>query len=357
MRLSYAALSTTDIINGGLQTMKPLSRKRLPATLVALLVALPLSTAAAAYTDEAVWQPVPDGQGNGLFYNNHDVPPGYDPLLLVLGRSVYADLQRARQAALDRQATNLMVAIKEAEDTIHRLQRPPEMLALDAQLRVIRNDLNDRSKSMDKGLWVPVEAAIDEVLVYEPDDIKRQTHEAVRKAQSSIAEGDRSRVAEQLDVVTTSLQYRLGIFPLNKVEQDLQSARASTDRSEPDWIGALEAVQSALSTFHWFTHEPAQGLLSAYNDVINAYITAVGTDSRPEQKRSVTRYLVSAERRLAAEPGGKQLASEASKLAQMTAPPGADMKTLIENIRSEIHLQQLNAERRYWESHKHNEVE
>jgi hypothetical protein len=230
-------------------------------------------------------------------------------------------------------------------------------MALEAQMRVIRNDLKDRSKDMDKALWVPVEAEIDEVLVFAPDEIKRQTHEAVRKARAASAEGDRGRVAEQLDVVTASLQYSLGIFPLSKVEQDLESARASAERSEPDWTGALQAVQSALSTFHWYTHEPAQGLLSACNDVINAYITAVGTDSGPEQKRRVTRYLESAERRLAAAPGGKQLASEASKLAQMTAPPATDIRTLIENIRSEIRLQQQNAERRYWDSHKHNEVE
>jgi hypothetical protein len=257
--------------------MKPRSRNRKRATFVAMLVAIPLSTAFAASTAEVVWQPASYWQGTGLFQDkNHGVPPGYDPLLLVLGRSVYADLQQARQAALDKKAINLMFTLQEAEDTIHRLQLPPEMLALDAQLRVIRNDLKDRSKDMDKALWVPVEAEIDEVLVYVPDDIKKQTREAVRKAWVATGNGDRGRVAEQLDVVTASLQYSLGIFPLYKVEQDLESARASADPSRPDWAGALEAVQSALSTFRWYTREPAQGLLSAYNDVINAYVLATG---------------------------------------------------------------------------------
>lgn len=331
--------------------MKPLSRNRKLATFVAMLVAIPLSIASAASIAEVVWQPVSKWQGTGLFQDkNHGVPPGYDPLLLALGRSVYADLQQARQAALDKKAINLMVALQEAEDTIHHLQLPPEMLALDAQLRVIRNDLKDRSKEMDKALWVPVDAEIDEVLVYVPDDIKKQAREAVKKARVASRDGDRGRVAEQLDVVTTSLQYSLGIFPIYEVEQDLASAQASADLSEPDWAGALEAVQSALSTFRWYTRAPAQGLLAAYNDVINAYVLASGPVFRSDQKQRVIRYLESAERRLAATPGGKQLSTEAGKLVQMVALPGTDIKPLIEHIRSEIRLQQQNEERRYRDS-------
>lgn len=304
-----------------------------------------------------MWQPVSKWQGTGLFQDkNHGVPPGYDPQLLALGRSVYADLQQARQAALDKKAVNLMVALQEAEDTIHRLQLPPEMLALDAQLRVIRNDLKDRSKEMDKALWVPVEAEIDEVLVYVPDDIKKQAREAVRKARVASGDGDRRRVAEQLDVVTASLQYSLGIFPVYKVEQDLESAQASADLSEPDWAGALEAVQSALSAFRWYTREPAQGLLSAYNDVINAYVLTTGPVFRSDQKQRVIRYLESAERRLAATPGGKHLSTEARKLVQMVTPPGSGIKTLIGHIRSEIRLQQQNEERRYRGSFEHSKT-
>jgi len=338
--------------------MKPLSKYRQLATFVAMLVVISLSIAFAASTAEVVWQPVSNWQGTGLFQDkNHGVPPGYDPLLLALGRSVYADLQQARQAALDKKSINLMVALQGAEDTIHRLQLPTDMLALDAQLRVIRNDLKDRSKDMDKALWVPVEAEIDEVLVYVPDDIKKQTREAVRKARVATGEGDRGRVAKQLDVVTASLQYSLGIFPLYKVEQDLESARASAELSEPDWAGALEAVQSALSTFHWYTREPAQGLLSAYNDVINAYVLAAGPDFRSDQKHLVVEYLSKAESRLAVAPGGKQLATEARKLVQMATPPGTDIKPLIDHIHSEIRLQQQNAESRYWDSLEHSKTE
>jgi len=338
-------------MNGEMQTMRRISENRQFATVVLMLVMIFLSKAFAASTGEAVWQPASHWQGNGLFkVANPDTPLTYDPLLLALGRSVYADLQLARQAVLDKKATNLMAALREADDTIHRLQLSPEVMALDAQLRVIRNDLKDRSKDLDKALWVPVEAEIDEVLVYAQDDIKKQTHAAVGIARAAAGEGDRQRVTEQLDVVTASLQYSLGIFPLSRVRQDLESARASADLAEPDWTGALEAVQSALSTFHWYTREPAQGLHAAYNDVINAYVLASGPVFSSDQKQRVVQYLERAERRLAAAPGGKHLATEASALIKMATPPGTGIKLLLEHIRSEIRLQQQEAESQYWTS-------
>ena len=59
----------------------------------------------------------------------------------------------------------------------------------------------------------------------------------------------------QLDVVTSSIQYSLGMFPLQKVKEDLDAARATASLSKPDWAGTLEAVQSALAAFHWYTRQ------------------------------------------------------------------------------------------------------
>jgi hypothetical protein len=62
--------------------------------------------------------------------------------------------------------------------------------------------------------------------------------------------------------------------------------------------------------------------IKAVDIVVNAYVLAAGPDFRSDQKQRVMQYLESAERRLAAALGGKQLANEASKLAQMIAPRG-----------------------------------
>jgi len=122
------------------------------------------------------------------------IPSEYDLVLLALGRSVYENLQRARQAALNREPTNLRVAIQEAGEALRRLQLPQEKRLLAEQLRIIRNDLKDRSKELDKELWVPVEAEIDAALVYVPEDEKVQARQAIDKARTAAAQGKRERV-------------------------------------------------------------------------------------------------------------------------------------------------------------------
>ncbi len=194
---------------------------------------------------------------------------------------------------------NLDVALEEAEDTLRRLQLPANVMALNAQLQVIRNDLHDWSKQPDAGLWVPVEAEMSKVLVYAPDELGSRTTEAMRKGRTAAANGDRQTAAGQLDVITNSMQYSLSIFPLNKVKTDLAAALAAAKRAPPDWDGALKAVQNSLATFHWYTQEPANTLLSAYADVTHAFTLARGMYSQPEWWRRVRDYLARAQALLA----------------------------------------------------------
>lgn len=49
-------------------------------------------------------------------------PLTFDPLLLALGRRIYSNLQRARQAVLDRNSTLLEVAIDEVRDDLTLLR-------------------------------------------------------------------------------------------------------------------------------------------------------------------------------------------------------------------------------------------
>jgi hypothetical protein len=315
--------------------MRSLGSVVLAASAAVLLVMATPRVPAASGNGER-WMPVLSWQGSSLYqFDKQRLPSDYDPVLLALGRSVYADLQRARQAALDREPTNLRVAIEEAGETVHRLQGPAEATPLEGQLQIIRNDLRDRSKELDEELWVPVEAEVDAVLVYAPEPVKARTHE---------------RVAQQLDVVTSSLQYSLGVFPLQKVKRDLDAAHASASLAEPDWTGALEAVQSALATFHWFTRVPAHALLSACNDVVSAYVLAAGPVIGDDQQWKAIDYLAKAESELDSIPDGKTLAGKARKLIDSNEPQAGDIRSLLNDIQSRIRSEQQRAEVQYWKS-------
>jgi len=330
--------------------------RSLRIALLVAAIALPVMAGAGAQPASRPgeqWLPVLSWGGSSLYQaGNQRIPLKYDTVLLSLGRSVYADLQRARQAALNRETTNLQVAIREAEQTVHRLQMPAEALPLVEQLQIIRNDLKDRSKDLDQELWVPVEAEIDDVMVYAPEAVKASTHEAIHQARAATAAVDRARATQQLDIVTSSLQYSLGVFPLLKVSRDLDAAAASASLAQPDWAGVLEAVQSALATFHWYTREPARGLLSAYNNVINAYILATGPviDNARDPEWKAVDYLMHAQSELDKIADGKALAEKAGDLASQNEPRGSDIKSLLNDIQSQIHVEQQRAEVRYWES-------
>lgn len=269
------------------------------------------------------------------------IPSEYDLVLLALGQSVYANLQRARQAALDRESTNLIVAIHEARETLHRLLLPAQKRQLQAQLQIIRKDLGGRSMELDKELWVPLNARIDATLVI-PEEV-------VRTEEPAAPAGGQEHSPDQLDVSTPTTQYSLGVFPLGKIKADLESAQTSANLEPPDWTGALEAVQSGLDAFHWFGRV-APGLQSAYNDAVNAYVLAAGPAIRDDQKREILRLLDSAERALDALPEGSMLSEKARILIEKGEPEGSDIKSLLNEIQAQISAEHEHEEVQYWKT-------
>ena len=313
-----------------------------PLALVVVLAGLGPVMLSAPVTAVAVQE-----SGGSLAVGNHDVSRLYDPLPLSLGRLVYADLQRARQAALNKEPADLQVALQEARDMLHRLELPSRVMALDAQLQIIRNDIKDRSKDMDNELWLPVEAEVNEVVVYVPDEVKPRVTEAVRKGKAAARAGDRETASAQIDVLTSSIQYSLGMFPLRKVKEDLSAAWATASLPKPDWTGTLEAVQSALAAFHWYTRPSAPGLLAAYNDVVSAYVLSAGPRLRSDQKQQVLDYLSAAERELESVPGSHSLAEKDWSLIDKVEPQGSDIKVLLNDILSRIQDERQSAAARY----------
>jgi len=286
---------------------------------------------------------------------NRRVPQNYNPVLITMGRMVYADLQSARQAALNRNAMLLRIDLQQVREALHRLQMPPKMMALEAQLTVIENDLKDRSKGLDADLWVPIEAEIDDVLTYVPDDMKAGTRQAIHKARRAAGRGDRAAVSRQLDVVTSSLEYSLVMFPLHKVWLDIRNAEDSANLPRPDWTGALEAIQRAMASIRWYTKVPIHGLLTAYNAVINAYVLQTGPNFRPDQQQQVLDYLSQAEHELsttdsAQQPGTNKLVSELRTLIDTAAPRKQDIRLLLDQIQSQIHYLWQQADNSYWQT-------
>lgn len=316
--------------------MKPMTVKTILIPVGAVLLALSAGRGIGAPAVEQ-WLPSSNRIASDTFeVGNRDMQLNFNALLLTLGRSVYEDLQRARQAALNKRSTNLVVSLREARDAVDRLLLPSQARALEAQLRIIRNDIGDHSKRLDADLWAPVEAEIDDALAYEPEAVRTGVHAAVGKGQAAATADDRAEAEKQLEVVTSSLEFNLGIFPVHAVDRDLASALTSATLPKPDMNGALEAVQSALAKFHWYTRESARGLLAAYNDVINAYVLATGPAFRADRRQQSIDYLSRAERDLGKVPDNVALVAEVHKLIDQVEPKSDELKHLLRDIRSRI---------------------
>jgi hypothetical protein len=173
---------------------------------------------------------------------------------------------------------------------------------------------------------------------------------AVRTGRAAARRGDRDTASTQLDVETSSLRYRLGMFPLHKVDEDLEAAWGSASLAPPDWAGVLKAIQSALATFHWYARTPARGLLAAYNDVANAYIMETNPAFRSEQRQHMLDYLAKAERELGSTPDGQALAEKTRRLISRVELSGSDIKSLLVEIQTQIQSERERAGDRYWET-------
>jgi len=299
---------------------------------------------AAGYAAQS--RPVTPGEtGSPVQVDSRRMPPDYTWVLPALGESVYEDLQRAQQAALDRESNGLRVAIQHARETLQRLRPSAQARQLETQLQIFHDDIRHNGKEPDDELWVPVGAGTDAARGYMPEAVKAAAHEAARQA-GTAAEGERVRATEQQDVVAFSRRSSLGVFPLSRVMADLDAAQASANLSAPDWAGALEAVHSALATFHWFGRVPARGLLSGSDAVVSAYVLATGPVIRDDQRWQIFEYLDRAERALRTAPDGRMLAGKVRALIDKGEPQGSEIGSLLAEVQSRIRYQQ-HAEARY----------
>ncbi|MCG6867123.1 MAG: YfdX family protein [Thiogranum sp.] len=256
---------------------------------------------------------------------------------LALGRQVYADLQQARQAALNRQAGELRAALKSARQNLTQLDLPPGLMALKAQTNIVANNLADTARSMDADLWIPIDTELDAASLYFVPENRAQARAAARAGRIAAAKGDRKMAGVQLDLLVSYLPHAMGAFPLQRVRADIQSAWSSASLPQPYWKGALEAVQSALGEVRWVASVNARPLLEAYTDTINAYVLW------PQRKQTAADYLGRAQEALSELPDGAALAADAHRLMEKSNLGDDDIKQLVDDIG-----QRIEAERAAW---------
>lgn len=284
------------------------------------------------------------------------LPPDYDSYIIMQGKGVYQQLLTAREGSLSKDKAKMMAGLDLAKKAIEQLQLPSQLLALDKQLGVIKDDLNDKSSKLDGDLWVPVEAQLQAAMAFSSDEIVAPVLTKARQGQQAARENDHKKASELFNELVLASQYNLGIFPLTKVSQDINSAIASAN-SGPYWAGANEAIQSALASFHWYSKVPSHGLLSAYTDILNAYSMSLAPQVTPDQAQLVINQLVKAVKELEKVPETGGLQQQAQKLIDSVTPSFIDIKMLLEDVHDKIQMQQQQEQEQFYKSVGNDPVE
>lgn len=232
---------------------------------------------------------------------------------------------------MQRDAIELRLALTDARRRLAQLYGGSNADALQAQMEIIRDDVGPGHKSLDKGLWVPLQAEVEHFLLRAPEPVRTAARRAVEKGRAATERGERRAAREQLDVLLDVLQYQVQVFPLRPVRGDVESAITSGFLATPDWEATRQALESALSQVRWFAREQADGLLDAYYQVANAY------GARPDTKQ-VAGYLRQAADDLIAVPEEQALARELKRAAQ--SPTRKGLADLLSRLRDRIQIQQ-----------------
>ena len=247
--------------------------------------------------------------------------PAYNLYLLTQGKSVYGQLKTAWRALPDKDLASFKVALDLASETLKKLQSPNSIKAIDKQMAIIRRDLKDIEPKLGDDSWIPVEAMLEDSPVIPTENLTNKS----------------KATAEPVEI---SANYKLGIFPLTAVSKDIQAARQSLNNKSPDWQGAIKAITHALKSVHWFSKVPAQGLVSAYADTVNAYTLVNAPSFKSEQYQSVIKLLNKAKKEVGKVTDTQELQSEVQALIDNRKPSAADIQDLAGFIKKRIKYQQ-----------------
>lgn len=276
--------------------------------------------------------------GDTTFVDNSQIPLGFSLQILSEGRQVYEDLKDAEAAAQQHNTIDVRLALVDTVRDLGALETPSAMRALKAQRKVIEGDLKKGEKLSEDDLWVPIRAALEHDLIVVPTDAAGQARHVTGK-EAAAKSAEEKPAVQSADELMSAARYDVQVFPLRKVEEDVNSARRSANLAEPYWPGVVEAVRSALATVHSFSNIQAHGLLQAYYLAADAYFV---WPDKPE----VIRYLDKTAQELRKTGGSDAnvLAEHVEWLMKRNDLQPDELKFLVNDLRQHIQLQRQRSE-------------
>jgi hypothetical protein len=278
----------------------------------------------------------PVGEAN--FMETSQIPLDFSLQILSEGRQVYNDLKDVKAAAQQRNTIDVRLALADTVRDLGALETPSAVSALKTQLKVIQGDLKKSEKLSEDDLWVPISAELEHDLLLVPTATGGQARHVANKKPA--AEGaEKQSTAQSVNELMSAVRYDVQVFPLRRVQEDVNAARRSANLAEPYWPGVTEAVRSALATVHSFSDTRAHGLLMAYYLAADAY-------SLWPNKTEVVHYLEKAARELRRAGGADAnvLAEQAEWLVKKNDLRPEELKFLVNDLRQHIQLRRQQAE-------------
>lgn len=292
-------------------------------------------------------------QYNIINKNLYTLSPDYANQLFTQSKGIYSHLQLARQAALNKNMSAFRSAIALAQRDIKNLQLPAPVKSLDNQLSVIYQDIKREDLSDNEGSniyterWVPVEQKLGNALLYYTNSFQKKTRDSVQKGQQATKGNDHKTALTSWNELVLASDYNIGVFPLTRVNQDIDSAIQSVNYNKPYWPGTIEAIQSALATFHWFSQTNSHNLLTAYTDVVGAYALASAPYYEDGQRQTILNQLIKAENALKKTRGEEILQAKTKALIDKVVPTPENIKSLLVSIHQQIIQKRHQAEKQY----------
>lgn len=271
----------------------------------------------------------------------------YAATLLQDGRDVYKQLQYARLAGLNHDLPKLKAALNLCSIELSRMQLPQQVRALDKQLGIIRDNLLQQGKPLDDQLWVPVEAELGHALVFASQPVRNDAMHMLQQGRERVQHNDREGAKTALDKLVKVSEYNLGVFPLSTIRQDLDAAHRAAASQPPLWSASVEALQSALARFHWYTEVPAHELLQAYSDAVGAYALASSPRFRDDQQQAVLDQLIAVKQQLMTLNGNPRLLEHTQQLIDRAHPDSGEIKGLLQELQGAIQHQRQQSVNRY----------
>jgi hypothetical protein len=242
-----------------------------------------------------------------------------------MGRELYKGLRLAQEASGRHDEIATRLELSNASNVVDQLYNAAEVQVLRRQASRIREDLKRQGKHLNKALWLPLDAQLDQLRLLMPRQGFNVAKAALNKGRRAVKLDDKTQANIALDQIEEALTRRYALMPLGTIRSDLRSARSALDPYPPYWKGITEATGSALASIRWISTVHAKGWITAYLTAIEA------GDEIPDHPLTARRLLRSTALSLPKE-NANDLYAMAENLSQKAHPSAKAVAKLIADI-------------------------